>query len=181
MRQRDHHAVRLSHEGHELLDDGPVGQRRVDVAHPDDPGVGRQQRRQGQRLRVVQHPDVRRHALRRDLTRDVFVVGDVAVQLAPRKLALRALQQVVEPLGDLEEVVGAPDDHPVGRGAAVGHERRQALKHLCHSAAHRGGVDVDDAGVPERAAGLSRQRKLIGRSVGRQAPHTLGGRLHEIE
>ncbi len=48
-------------------------------------------------------------------------------------------------LGDVEELIGAADDLPVGPEADVVHERDQRGEDLGDAAAERGGVDVQDA------------------------------------
>jgi len=71
-----------------------------------------------------------------------------------RKLDVHSLQPVVRRLGDVEELIGALNDPPLGIKSHVDHQRHQRLQHLGHAAAVGRGVDVHDAGAPKRLGHL---------------------------
>ena len=128
-----------------------------DVAAPDHRGALRLERvEHARRLRVVQdHHVALVHARRdlRDIARQHALVRAPGVVVERQAVALGAVQPVVDPLGDREELGRAVDHHParVDAGAArVGDERAEQLD---DPAAAGGRVDVPDDPAAEQHAG----------------------------
>ncbi len=103
------------------------------------------------RLRVVDDDEV--VLLRQRLgVAPVVVLVDRALLLVE---ALRvSLQRVVDRLRDLEELLLAPDDPPLGLQTGVDHERKQGVVDLRDTAAERGRRQVQDAFSLERGGEL---------------------------
>ena len=140
-------------EGDRLVDDCArlVG---ADVQPPDDPDARVAQRgRHPRRLRVVEDDRVVAARLleqrRRAGARDLLVVPPLRGAERPA-VALRAVQVVVEPLREGEELRVARQHEPAGVDARAARVREQRAEHLGDAAAGRGRVDAPDRPVPER-------------------------------
>ena len=118
------------------------------------PAAGATQRLgQAGRLRVVQHDDVPGAHEREQLLRVPAQHALVVAALARAELAAvagRAVDPVVDPLRDREELRVALDDEPTRVDAGGAHVGKQRLQHLGDAAAGRGRVHVPDRAAAER-------------------------------
>ena len=102
---------------------------------------------QPDRLGVVDDHDVEL-ALERVGVQLRVAAEDLLLLLGERGLV--ALEPVVDRLRDVEELVLAVDDPPLGVEARVLHERDERVQDLGHAAAERGRREVQDAQALER-------------------------------
>ena len=143
-------------EGQQIVVEGRVGRRGVDVAAPDPAclvvAADRRPGSQRARLGIVDHDEV---VVAREL------LGVAAIDLLVERADLvgeldgRALQAVVEALRDVEELAVGRHDLPLGLQADIVHQRQQRVEDLGDPAAERGRVDVQDA------LALKRRRELL--------------------
>ena len=148
-----------------------VGRGEVDVAAPDPlrPVLGRVHP-EGGRLRVVDDHEV-------VVVREAAHVHEV-VPLEHRLVgvAQRArvpLERVVHLLGDVEELVAAEHDLPVGLQAGVVHQGDEAVEDLRDAPAEAGGVDVQHPLALEGPG----QRPDVGHQVAGHDAVVVGQRL----
>ena len=112
---------------------------------------------------------------------DLLVHG-VLVGAERAAVADVAVQQVVHPLRDREEVLPPVEHEPtvLDLGAATVGEQR--LQHLSHPAPVRGGADVPDRAVPEHRPGLVGRSRRALRPLGRQdAGEQLEGKRLDVD
>ena len=141
--------------------------------NPDaGPGGAIQQTAQRQQLRVMQKPDVRLQPAAPNCAGHIVQTAVVDGELVIGKFAGRALQHIVDALGDGEKTSvrrrnhGAPGVH--AQGVAQRHQRMEDFR---HAAAVGRAVDVDDAPVAEP---LGQLRQAAGRFRRQQVKVTAG-------
>ena len=120
------------------------------MASPDNPSSAATHRLgKASRLRVVQDHDVagayRRGELGRVRPKHRLIV-DVLGLAEWIAIAVRAMEQVVQPLRDGKEPLVAVEDHPAGVDAGPADVRQQRFEHLGDAAAHRCRVDAHHRG-----------------------------------
>src|SRR5262245_5772151 len=129
----------------------------TDVAAPDHHGPGSRERmREPRRLGIVEEDDVARPDESEELlgvrSKDLFIVAVLrGAEGAP--VTRRAVEVVVDPLGDGEEAWVPFDDDPLGVNPRTAGVRQERAEHLRDAAAGRGGVDVQDSATCEPFAG----------------------------
>ena len=162
--------VRLEHRQQEV-EHLLVGRREVDVAAPDPlRAVLRGVHPEGRRLGVVDHHEVVVVREAADV-HQVVAIEDRLVRVGQRPRV--ALQRVVHLLRDVEELVAAVHDLPVGLQAGVVHQRHEAVEDLRDPAAEAGGVDVEHPLALERP----RERPDVGHQVAGHDAVVVGQRL----
>lgn len=135
---------------------------RTDVASPHDHDAPQLETRdQARRLRIMENDDVARSNA---LTQHPTVVREYAlivrdfVRAEPMSITIGAMQPVMDPFCDDEELLISFDDHPARSNAAaegVAHKYRQ---HLGHTATRRRGVDVPHRTPGQRVAQVASDR-----------------------
>ena len=103
-------------------------------------------------LRVVHDDEVVAIVHQQRVVQDPLEVGPLHVR---RPLDVGPLQRVVDLLGDLEELVAAVQDLPLGVDADAAEQRHVGGEQLGDAAAVGGGADVQDPCPRERRRGLA--------------------------
>ncbi len=173
--KRDHHGVIVLDEAAQIGPQLLVWTRKVHMAAPDPRRSLAKVGDDRQGLRVVDDHQimVKMHA-NGVLEHHLFI--NVPLHVGEKELV--ALQGVVHPLGDVEEVGPALNDAPSGGNAGCVHEQGERGQEFRHAAAIVGGVDIDDVhaaqarclgedalhrGITDEGAVVLQRRDLQGR------------------
>ncbi len=146
--------------------------------------MGHQDRREPRGLRIVQEHDVLRLDPLDQLARVRLgrrLVDRTRAIVQRPSIAGGAVERVVDPLGQLEELRRSADDQPARVDAGAAGVAEQRLEHLGDAAAHGGAVDVPDDPVAEEVSKLGRRLEerlhRIGADEGLEATEVPGPEL----